>query len=219
MTHTQLDDATATRFAEVALENIVRPYPYKVDHLMVSEEDLSTPTVAHPVFYGSYDWHSSVHMHWLLVRLLALRPHLSIATRIRETLTARLRADAIAVELAYFERASSRTFERPYGWAWMLRLQAEMSSLAERDGEAAAWADACAPLAHHLAQRLHDYIETATFPIRTGTHFNSPSNPAKFSQSRKMSPYQASARLFVLSVSVINPTARILPGSAPNALR
>lgn len=173
MTHTQLDDATATRFAEVALENIVRPYPYKVDHLMVSEDDLSTPTVAHPVFYGSYDWHSSVHMHWLLVRLLALRPHLSIAAQIREILTARLRADAIAVELEYFARATSRTFERPYGWAWMLRLQAEMSSLAERDAEAAVWADACAPLALHLAQRLHDYIETATFPIRTGTHFNS----------------------------------------------
>lgn len=173
MTHTLLDDATAERFAQVALENIVRPYPYKVDHLMVDAEDLAVPSARHPVFYGSYDWHSSVHMHWLLARLLVLRPDLPIAPRIRDTLDAQLRPDAIAAEIAYFERPGSRTFERPYGWAWVLRLQAELATLALRDERASQWAKACAPLAALLAQRLIDYIEIADFPIRTGTHFNS----------------------------------------------
>ncbi len=173
MTHTQLDDATAERFAQVALENIVRPYPYKVDHLMVDADDLAAPSALHPVFYGSYDWHSSVHMHWLLVRLLALRPHLPSAARIHDTLDAQLRPEAIATEVDYFARPGSRTFERPYGWAWVLRLQAELAALGQQDAQAARWATICAPLADHLAQRLADYIDIADFPIRTGTHFNS----------------------------------------------
>lgn len=173
MTHTLLDDATAERFARVALDNIVRPYPYKVDHLMADAGDLAAPADLHPVFYGSYDWHSSVHMHWLLVRLLALRPNLAVAAQIRETLDAQLRPEPIAKELAYFERPTSRTFERPYGWAWMLRLQAELGAQAQRDAQAAKWAAACAPLSDHLAQRLIDYIDIADFPVRTGTHFNS----------------------------------------------
>lgn len=173
MTHTHLDDATAERFAHVALENIVRPYPYKVDHTMVDAGDLSEPVAMHPVFYGSYDWHSSVHMHWLLVRLLALRPSLPIAGRIREALDRQFQPEAIAGELEYFLRPASRTFERPYGWAWLLKLQAELAALGTRDAQAASWAAACAPLADHLAQRLIDYIDIADFPVRTGTHFNS----------------------------------------------
>lgn len=173
MAHPSLDDHAAARFARVALDNIVRRYPYKVDHLMTGPHDLVAPEVMHPVFYGSYDWHSSVHMHWLLVRLLALRPALDCAGEIRATLDAQLRPEALAAELAYFELAGSRTFERPYGWAWLLRLQAELRALASTDPQAARWADACAPLASHLAQRMIDYLEIADFPIRTGTHFNS----------------------------------------------
>lgn len=173
MPHTLLDDAMAARFAQVALDNIVRPYPYKVDHLMMDAGDLAVPAVSHPVFYGSYDWHSSVHMHWLLVRLLVLRPNLPDGGRIREALDAQFRPEAFATELAYFERPGSRTFERPYGWAWVLRLQAELGALGLKDPQAARWAAACAPLANHLAQRLMDYIDVADFPVRTGTHFNS----------------------------------------------
>lgn len=173
MTHTLLDDNTAEGFARVALDNIVRPYPYKLDHLMTRAGDLAEPAVAHPVFYGSYDWHSSVHMHWLLVRLLATRPGLPIAPQIRQTLDAQLRPEALATELAYFERPGSRTFERPYGWAWVLRLQSELTLLGAGDPQAARWAAACAPLADHLALRLIDTIEIADFPVRTGTHFNS----------------------------------------------
>lgn len=173
MQHTRLDGETASHFARVALENVLRRFPYKVEHMMTGPGDLADPAVAHPVFCGSYDWHSSVHMHWLLVRLLALRPALPEARQIRDTLDAQLQPSAIAAELAYFERPTSRTFERPYGWAWLLRLQAELTTLAARDPQAARWAEACSPLALHLAQRLIDYLDIADFPIRTGTHFNS----------------------------------------------
>lgn len=173
MEHTRLDDETASGFARVALENILRRFPYKVDHMMTGPDDLADPIIAHPVFYGSYDWHSSVHMHWLLVRLLALRPALPETQQIRDTLDAQLQAPSIATELAYFERPTSRTFERPYGWAWMLRLQAELTALGTHDPQAARWAQACSPLSTHLAQRLVDYLDIADFPIRTGTHFNS----------------------------------------------
>ncbi|WP_342052588.1 MULTISPECIES: DUF2891 domain-containing protein [unclassified Cupriavidus] len=173
MTPPLLDDDTAARFARVALDNVVRRYPYKVDHLMTGPDDIAEPVAMHPVFYGSYDWHSSVHMHWLLVRVLALRPTLDIATEIRATLDAQLRPDAIATELAYFEHGGASTFERPYGWAWVLRLQAELHTLAASDPQARRWADACAPLATYLAQRLIDYLDIADFPIRAGTHANS----------------------------------------------
>lgn len=168
-----LDDATASAFARVALENIERPYPYKVDHLMTGPGDLAEPRSVHPVFYGSYDWHSSVHMHWLLVRLLALRPDLPEAPAIRAALDRQLRPEAMATELAYFQRSSARTFERPYGWAWLLRLQAELLCFPADDAQARGWAEACAPLADHLALALVGYLDIADFPIRTGTHANS----------------------------------------------
>ncbi len=168
-----LDRETARSFARVALDNILRRYPYKLDHMMASAGDLAEPAAWHPVFCGSYDWHSSVHMHWLLVRLLALSPDLEEAPRIRETLDAQLRPEHIAVELAYFQRPHSRTFERPYGWGWMLKLQAELLALARQDAQAATWAEACAPLASHLSRQLADFLDAAVFPVRTGTHYNS----------------------------------------------
>jgi len=168
-----LDRVLAERFARVALENIQRAYPYKVDHLMTGPEDLAPPSVHHPIFHGSYDWHSSVHMHWLLARLLRLYPDLDVAGAIRDALDRQLQPRAVEVERAYFARPSAGTFERPYGWAWLLRLQAELTVLASAEPGAAAWARACAPLADLLAERLVDYLAIADFPIRTGTHFNS----------------------------------------------
>ncbi|NUO86319.1 MAG: DUF2891 domain-containing protein [Cupriavidus sp.] len=173
MGRSALDRETARSFARVALENILRRYPYKLDHMMAGAGDLAGPAAWHPVFCGSYDWHSSVHMHWLLVRLLALYPDLEEAPRIRAMLDAQLRPDAMAAELAYFRRTDSRTFERPYGWGWMLKLQAELLALARHDPHASVWAEACAPLASHLSQQLAEFLDAAAFPVRTGTHYNS----------------------------------------------
>lgn len=168
-----LDIATASAFAQVALENILRPYPYRVDHMMTGAGDLAEPRALHPVYFGSYDWHSSVHMHWLLVRLLAQRPDLPEAGAIRATLDIQWRPEAVEAELAYFQRPGSGTFERPYGWAWILRLQAELRQFPGDDEQVQRWARACEPLATYLAGRLSDYLDIADFPIRTGTHANS----------------------------------------------
>lgn len=168
-----IDPATASAFARVALENVARPYPYKVEHLMTGPDDLAPPRTLHPVFYGSYDWHSSVHMHWLLVRLLTVRPELAEGPAIRAALAQQFDPDAIAAELAYFQRPGAATFERPYGWAWLLRLQAELLSFPGADPQVRDWASALAPLADHLALSLVAYLDIADFPIRTGTHANS----------------------------------------------
>lgn len=173
MARIALDRNTADGFARVALENIGRRYPYKLEHMMTGPGEPLDPGVLHPVFCGSYDWHSSVHMHWMLVRLLWIWPDLDEASRIRATLDRQFRPEAIEAELAYFQRPASRTFERPYGWAWLLRLQAELQSAGAHDAQAARWAEYCAPLARHLAQQLVDYLDVADFPVRTGTHFNS----------------------------------------------
>jgi plasmid stabilization system protein ParE len=104
-------------------------------------------------------------MHWLLVRVLSLRPALPVSDRIRAALDRQLRPEAIAAELAYFERPASRTFERPYGWGWFLRLQAELRALGARDAQAARWATACAPLADHLRSGSSTTSTSPTFPF------------------------------------------------------
>jgi len=163
----------ASNFARIALDNVGRRYPYKLEHMMSGPDDLAGPEDLHPVFCSSYDWHSSVHMHWLLVRMLGLVPDLDAAPRIRAVLDANLTPAGIEAELAYLQHPAAATFERPYGWAWVLRLQAELDELRDYDSAAARWADACAPLATYLAGQLAAYLDIADFPIRAGTHANS----------------------------------------------
>src|SRR3979411_2339942 len=141
-----LTEELATRFARVALANIGREYPRHVQHFLTSANEERGERALHPAFYGSYDWHSAVHMHWLLVRVLRLYPVARIAPAITDALDAHLTPAAIEAELAYFGGPAGRTFERPYGWAWLLELQAE--ALASK----ARWARALAPLATELAR-------------------------------------------------------------------
>jgi len=156
-------EAQAAALAAVALANVTREYPRHVIHLLTRPgEDLDQRKL-HPAFYGSYDWHSAVHMHWLLARVLRLYPRSEISARLDEHLTER----AIAAELAYFSSAAGRTFERPYGWAWLLELQAELLRLGERR-----WSDAVRPLAAELAARMARFVADAPYPIRAGSHGN-----------------------------------------------
>jgi hypothetical protein len=167
-----LDHDTATSFGRLALTNVDRRYPHKLDHLLADgPEPLAADHVAlHPVFHGSYDWHSAVHMHWLLVRIVRLHPTLPIAATIVNTLDGRLASGPLEAELAYVAGAAGKTFERPYGWAWLLALRAEIERLGGTRSEARAWAAAIDPLARHLAARLQDFVATAAYPIRSGTH-------------------------------------------------
>jgi hypothetical protein len=157
----------ASAFAAAALANVVREYPRHVSHLLTGPEATVSQRTLHPAFYGSYDWHSAVHMHWTLVRLLRLYPSLSAGKMIAERLDAHLAAPAISTELRYFESLAGRTFERPYGWAWLLELQAELLRLGN-----ARWSDAVQPLAAELARRMAAFVQGAAYPIRAGSHGN-----------------------------------------------
>jgi hypothetical protein len=167
MTH-RLTPALADRFARIALGHVEREYPNKLDHVLGGPEDAQGPRALHPIFYGSFDWHSCVHGHWLLARLLGLYPDGAAAPGIRDLFDRQFTEEKVAVELAYLERPSSRGFERPYGAAWLLKLEADLQRLA---GEP--WADRLRPLAEAFAERLYAYLEIATYPIRAGTHANS----------------------------------------------
>ena len=159
-----LTEALASAFARVALANVEREFPRKLDHLFKEKETPLSERERHPAFFGSYDWHSAVHMHWLLARVLRLYPMLAENGRIAAILDAHLSATAIEVELAYCR--ANPLFERPYGWAWALELQAEALRMKAR------WSRALAPLAEHLASTMADFV-ALPYPIRTGSHGNS----------------------------------------------
>jgi len=169
----RLQSGLAAAFARVAIANVERLFPYKLDHVLEGPEPGAADHVArHPVFCGAFDWHSAVHMHWLLVRLLRLFPEGEMAAAIRETLAARLTQTGIAAERAALARPAARSFERPYGWAWLLELRAELERLKEQEPAAAGWAAAVDPLASDLAGRLAEFVRAAGYPIRAGTHAN-----------------------------------------------
>ncbi len=162
-----LDNDTAATLARIALGHVTREYPHKLDHVMDGPGDARTPRDLHPMFFGSFDWHSCVHGWWLLLRLLRRFPDHAAAADTR-ALAARIFTPAnAAAERAYLAAPSSRGFERPYGWAWLLALHAEA---ARHDDQR--HADVLAPLAAEFARRSHAYLPLLTYPIRTGAHGN-----------------------------------------------
>ena len=166
MTHALTRDIAA-RFAEIALGHVRQEYPHKLDHVMDGPEDVASPAELHPIFHGSFDWHSCVHGYWLLMRVRRLFPALPVVARIDALFEEMLTAEKAAGELAYLDRAYTGGFERPYGWAWLLALHRE----AQRQDETH-WAEALAPLAEAFAARFRAFLPKLTYPIRTGTHFN-----------------------------------------------
>jgi hypothetical protein len=128
------------------------------------------PRALHPAFFGSFDWHSCVHAHWLLARILKSCPGLAEAGAIRAALDATLSPAHLEAELAYLRRPEARAFERSYGWAWLLKLAQELSTWS--DADAHRWSRDLAPLAHAFAQRYVAWLAEATYPIRHGVHTN-----------------------------------------------
>jgi hypothetical protein len=167
MTH-GLTPKLADTFAHVALGHVTREYPNKLDHVMNGPDDAKTPRELHPIFYGSFDWHSCVHSHWLLARIYRLFPDGAEATNIRALLDENFTAEKVAGELAYLARPSARGFERPYGWAWLLMLQGELARHTSAEGKR--WAATLNPLADAFVQRFKDFLPLATYPIRSGVH-------------------------------------------------
>ena len=156
----------AARFARLTLGHVGREYPHKLDHVMEGDADVAPPRALHPIFFGSFDWHSCVHGWWQLLTIARLHPVLPEAPAIRARAGAMLTPDKVAGELAYLARPSSAGFERPYGWAWALALHSEA---ARHD---APWGAALEPLARAFAERFRAHLPKLTYPIRVGTHFN-----------------------------------------------
>ncbi len=164
----RLTDAQVVSFAKLALNNIQTEYPNKPSNVMVDDASVRTPRIMHPAFYGCFDWHSSVHGHWMLVRLLKDYPHSSIDAEIRAKLHENLSAQNLAAELSFFEEPQHKTFERTYGWAWYLRLVAELETWDDEQGRL--WRENLRGLEELLVVRTIEYLPKLSFPIRTGIH-------------------------------------------------
>ncbi|MEA2707115.1 MAG: hypothetical protein QOH22_1903 [Gemmatimonadaceae bacterium] len=161
----------ASRFARVALSHITREYPNGIQHVLSGPADVRRPRDLHPIFFGSFDWHSCVHGYWLLATVLRLFPGNAEAREIRELFDAQLTPANVRGELEYLAQPLRNTFERPYGWAWLLMLSAELNRHATDDGKR--WSNALTPLADEFVRRFLDFLPKATYPTRVGTHFNS----------------------------------------------
>ncbi|TWT40089.1 DUF2891 domain-containing protein [Botrimarina hoheduenensis] len=164
----RLTDEQVAAFARLAIQGIPREFPNKPSNVMTGIESVLRPRQMHPVFYGSFDWHSSVHGHWMLVRLAKTSPDVPVIEEVRELLHQQFRASDLAAEAAYFEKPSNKSFERMYGWAWVLRLATELRTW--DDADARGWAANLKPLEQQIVSLTKDYLPRLTYPIRTGVH-------------------------------------------------
>jgi hypothetical protein len=160
----------ASAFARLALKGLSKEYPNKPGDVLNGEKDVKSPRALHPAFYGNFDWHSSVHGHWMLVRLLRLFPDLPEKKQIRAALAEHLTAKNLQAEADYFARPNAQSFERPYGWAWLLKLAEQLHGWDDPDGKE--WSKNLKPLADAIAARYLAYFPKQTYPIRSGVHPN-----------------------------------------------
>jgi hypothetical protein len=165
-----LTQQQASHFAGLALKCIQKEYPNKPDHVINDTADLRSPRAMHGTFYGCFDWHSSVHGHWMLVHLLRLFPAMPEAPQIRAALDANLSAKNIAGEVAYLGQQNRASFERTYGWAWLLKLAEELHGWNDEDGRR--WSQNLQPLADAFTEKYLSFLPKQTYPIRTGVHPN-----------------------------------------------
>lgn len=160
----------ASAFAKLALKGASKEYPHKPGIVFAGAADVKTPKALHPAFFGCFDWHSAVHGHWLLVRVLKAYPDLPEGKEIRAVLADHLTEANINAEADYFSRNDAKSFERPYGWNWLLKLAEELHTW--DDPDAKKWAANLKPLADVIARRYVEHFPKQTYPIRAGVHSN-----------------------------------------------
>ena len=164
----QMTDEQVVKFAKLALKGMDIEFPNKPSNVMVGPESVQSPKKMHPAFYGCFDWHSSVHGHWMLIRLLKEYPNNSAASEIRDKLDQHLTSENIVAEVAYFQKKHNKSFERMYGWAWLLRLAAELETWDDSQGKK--WRNNIKPLENEIVILTSDYLPKLKWPIRTGVH-------------------------------------------------
>ena len=164
-----MSGADIARFTKLAMDCIPQEYPNKLNQLLADASQIKPPKELHPAFFGCYDWHSSVHGHWMLVKALKTFDNLDGREDIMARLKTSITPENIAAEIAYFEQ-ESKSWERMYGWAWLLQLQHELLSWDDTHGQA--MAKALQPLADYLSDRYIEFLPIQTYPVRTGVHPN-----------------------------------------------
>ncbi|MFK8029942.1 MAG: DUF2891 domain-containing protein [Gammaproteobacteria bacterium] len=156
------------RFAQLAFDCVHREYPNKISHVLSSAEDVKTPSELTPMFYGCFDWHSAVHGHWLLVRLLKQSNSDLQRQGLRKKLSLSFTPDNAKIELEYYNQPGRGSFERPYGVAWFLQLVAELHE--SDDPQLVEWRETLAPLEQAIVNRVSQWLPRLAYPIRLGTH-------------------------------------------------
>lgn len=164
----KFDEKAAERFAGLALACVAKEFPNKISHLLNSDADVAPPRKLTPAFYGCYDWHSSVHGHWLLVRLVKTFPDAPFAKPAREALRKSLTKENLKEEAAYLRGEGRASFERPYGMAWLLQLVAELTEW--DDPQARAMLANLAPVEEAVRDRLKTWLPKLSHPVRIGEH-------------------------------------------------
>lgn len=165
-----LDLEQAMRLAKLPLACVGQEYPNKLNQTITGDSDLKAPRVLHPAFFGCFDWHSSVHGHWSLVKLLKNFPDIDNRDQIQNLLLERITEDNIASEISYFKEEQNKTFERTYGWAWLLKLAEELYKW--DDQLARQLYQNLAPLSGLIAEMYIEFLPKLNYPIRVGTHTN-----------------------------------------------
>lgn len=160
----------ANKLAQLPLDCINVEYPNKLNQTLANANELGEPRELHPAFYGCFDWHSSVHGHWTLVSLLKQFPDMDRAEEIREKLRASISRENIAAEVKYFSRSQESTFERTYGWAWVLKLAEELHTWNDPLGEELR--ENMQPLTNLMVEKFKDFLPKLNYPIRVGEHTN-----------------------------------------------
>jgi hypothetical protein len=160
----------ASRFARLALSCVHREYPNKIAHSLASDADVKSPRQLTPAFYGCYDWHSSVHGHWMLARVARTFPDSAVAVEAKAALAASLTAPNLEQEALYLSSEGRNSFERPYGLAWLLQLASEVHEW--DDDQARSWVRNLAPLERVVVARISEWLPKLTKPVRSGEHSN-----------------------------------------------
>lgn len=170
-------------------------YPNKLGQVIGSDADLKSPKQLRPIFYGCFDWHSSVHGYWSIIKLMKQFPELDTDGNIRKLLNEHITEEHVAVEKAFFEDKNNLSFERTYGWAWLFKLQEELHTW--KDPDAKRWEKYLEPLVHLLVQRYMEYLPKLVYPIRAGQHDNSAfglSLPLDYAKTLGNKPFESSIK-------------------------
>lgn len=166
-----LTEDQAKGIFELPIHCLEVEYPNKLGQVLGSDADLKSPKTLRPIFYGCFDWHSSIHGFWSIIELMQQYPSLDNEGKIRALLNKHITAENVAVELAFFQDPNNKSFERTYGWAWLFKLQESLVNW--KDEDAQRWKTSLQPLVDLLVVRYKEYLPKLLYPIRAGQHDNS----------------------------------------------